>query len=136
MITVVYNLNEMDRQCCHQKLQKHIAYEQYLNKCTNFIQIHTTQVEIMSTHSLEKEMQNKMFGVLQAKEVLKNNSSLIVLTKLFKCKFIYICIIKCIFRLPVTVWEESSSPVLCLIKVKNGLFSGRGNVFCNILLKL
>lgn len=33
-------------------------------------------------------------------------------------------------RLPVTIWEESSSPVLCLIKVKNGLFSGRADGSC------
>ncbi|KFM72641.1 Proteasomal ATPase-associated factor 1, partial [Stegodyphus mimosarum] len=33
-------------------------------------------------------------------------------------------------RLPVTVWEESASPVLCLISVKNGLFCGRGDGSC------
>ncbi|KAG8188129.1 hypothetical protein JTE90_029057 [Oedothorax gibbosus] len=30
-------------------------------------------------------------------------------------------------RQPVTIWEESSSPVLCLITVKNGLFCGRAD---------
>ncbi|GIX78931.1 proteasomal ATPase-associated factor 1 [Caerostris extrusa] len=30
-------------------------------------------------------------------------------------------------RQPVTIWEESNSPVLCLISVKNGVFCGRAD---------
>ncbi|GFR20091.1 proteasomal ATPase-associated factor 1 [Trichonephila clavata] len=33
-------------------------------------------------------------------------------------------------RLPVTVWEESTSPVLCLISLKNGVFCGRADGTC------
>ncbi|CAL1290399.1 unnamed protein product [Larinioides sclopetarius] len=36
-------------------------------------------------------------------------------------------------RQPVTIWEESTSPVLCLIPVKNGVFCGRGDGTCSYI---